>query len=89
VARKLEFDILSGGKISIDLDGCSTCSTRACIKKCRSSKTKPVLVIKDGAPVLNFDHEDIKKGACTECLACELDCRVYGNGAVNITLPIK
>jgi hypothetical protein len=87
--KSLEFELFSGGKILIDLKRCKGCSSKACIKNCRSSKTRPVLVIKDGLPALSFDYEQLKNGACTECLGCELDCWLYGNKAVSIELPLK
>jgi len=45
-------------------------------------------VLKDGVPDLDFDFDELEKGACTECLACELDCELYGNKVVAIELPV-
>ncbi|MBO05625.1 MAG: hypothetical protein CMI58_01040 [Parcubacteria group bacterium] len=87
--RMLEFNILSGGNVSIDLTKCKSCSTKACIRNCKSSKTRPVLVLKDGVPDLDFGFDELEKGACTECLACELDCQLYGNKAVIIELTVS
>ncbi len=86
---KLEFNIFSGGNVSIDLNKCESCSTKACIRNCKSSKTRPVLVLKDGVPDLDFGFDELEKGACTECLACELDCQLYGNKAVIIELTVS
>ncbi len=85
----LEFNLFSGGKIRIDTSICSRCRTKACIKNCRSSKSGPVLVIKDGIPATDYSKDELRKGACTECLACELDCQLYGKEAIKITLPLE
>jgi hypothetical protein len=39
-------------------------------------------------PALKPTLEEVKRGACTEDLACELDCQLYGNKAIVITLPL-
>ena len=32
--------------------------------------------------------DEIKKGKCTDCVACELACQLHGNGGVTITYPM-
>lgn len=46
-------------------------------------------MLKDGVPDLDFGFDELEKGACTECLACELDCQLYGNKAVIIELTVS
>jgi hypothetical protein len=47
-----------------------------------------ILELKDGVPALKPTLEEVKRGACTEDLACELDCELYGKKAIVITLPL-
>lgn len=47
-----------------------------------------VLELKDGVPALKPTLDEVKRGACTEDLGCELDCELYGNKAISITLPL-
>ena len=42
----------------------------------------------DGVPVLKVTLEDAARGRCTECLACEVDCRARGAGGGHVRLPI-
>ncbi len=84
----LEFEVRSGGTISIDLEKCRSCETKACVKICSTTGMGQILELKDGLPALKPTLEEVKRGACTEDLACELDCRLYGNKAIVITLPL-
>ena len=43
----------------------------------------------DGLPVLAIEEADAKKGKCTECLACEVECWFHGNRGGHIDLPIE
>jgi NAD-dependent dihydropyrimidine dehydrogenase PreA subunit len=84
----LEFEVRSGGTIRIDLDRCRACETKACVKICNSTGMGQILELKDGVPALKPTLEEVKRGACTEDLACELDCELYGKKAIVITLPL-
>ena len=84
----LEFEVRSGGTIRIDLDKCRACETKACVKICNSTGMGQILELKDGVPALKPTLEEVKRGACTEDLACELDCELYGKKAIVITLPL-
>lgn len=84
----LEFEVRSGGTIRIDLDKCRACETKACVKICNSIGMGQILELKDGVPALKPTLEEVKRGACTEDLACELDCELYGKKAIVITLPL-
>ena len=41
-----------------------------------------------GCPILAIGAEEAKKGRCTECLACELECEFHGNQGIIVDLPI-
>jgi len=47
-----------------------------------------ILDLEDGLPVLNIPEEDAKKGGCTECLACQIECFFDGNRGGQVILPI-
>lgn len=83
----LVFEVLSGGTVEIDLEQCNRCDSKVCINVCSSQGD--ILTLKDGVPALKRTAEEVKKGACTECLGCELDCLLHGKNAINITLPVK
>ncbi len=72
------------GSIYIDHEACNKCESKACISAC----PKDVLKLENGVPVLNLEPEEVKKGKCTECLACEIACKFEGKGALYIHLPI-
>ena len=72
------------GTIYIDHKKCQTCETKACIKECAFG----VLKEDEGVPVNAMEFEIIKRGKCTECLACEIACRFDGKGSLYIYLPI-
>ncbi len=83
----LIFEVLSGGTIEIDLDRCKDCKNKVCVDVCSSQGD--ILALEDDVPVLKRTAEEVKKGACTECLGCELECLLYGNNAIKIILPVK
>jgi NAD-dependent dihydropyrimidine dehydrogenase PreA subunit len=84
----LEFEVRSGGTIRIDLKKCGSCETKACVKMCNTPLMGQILELKDGVPALKYSLEEVKRGACTEDLGCELQCELYGNKALVITLPL-
>jgi hypothetical protein len=81
------FQISSGGEICFDLSGCEECSSKACVKACNQLNMGNILKIENGLPRLKVSEEDVKRGACTECLSCELECRLEGSGGIRIILP--
>jgi hypothetical protein len=79
----LHFDVLSGGTISIDTGSCHTCASKACVTVCAEQSPGPVLVLgDDGRPRLKPTLAEVKRGVCTECLGCLLDCEIRGKNAV-------
>jgi succinyl-CoA synthetase beta subunit len=79
------FETVTDGVVTYDHDICVTCKSKACIEAC----VPQILKLNDaGAPVLNISREEAKKGGCIECLACEVDCFLYGAGGGYIALPI-
>jgi len=73
------------GKIEFDHEKCLNCKSKACIEAC----SPKILKIVDEKAVLAISTDDAKKGKCTECLACELECFLKGEKAIRITLPIQ
>ncbi len=73
------------GSINIDHNVCKNCPTQSCVKSCNYN----ILKIEDGVPVLAIEKEDVKKGKCIECLACEIACKFNGRNGLYIHLPIE
>ena len=86
--KVLEFEVRSGGTIRIDLEKCLSCETKACVKICSQTGMGQILELADGLPALKYSLEEVKRGACTEDLGCELECELHGNRALVITLPL-
>ncbi len=87
--KVLAFEVLSGGRITIDLSKCSACETRACVEVC-SVQGGPLVFDEDiGVPSLRWPLERVRKGGCVECLGCELACALRGHQAVRIDLPLQ
>ena len=84
----LKFNVFSGGYIEIDLDLCASCTSKACVKACNEHLSGHVLDLKNGFPSLRINSKEKYVRECTECLACELDCMIYGMGAIKICLPM-
>ncbi|MGE5848756.1 MAG: hypothetical protein ACM362_01350, partial [Candidatus Methylomirabilota bacterium] len=75
----LAFEVLSGGTITIDTTACPTCESKACATVCAEQSPGPVLVIGGHArSCLKPKLAEVKRGVCTECLGCLLDCEVRG-----------
>jgi len=83
----LEFETFSGGRVIINLPKCGDCQSKACIQICSLPTMGRVLELKDGKPSLKKDPKEVKRGACTECLGCELECELRGMKAIQIILP--
>jgi len=75
------------GKLTIELNKCIApkCGF-ACVKACRWYG-RSCLKIKDGKPALVGSPEQLKR-LCNECLACEVECELYGGRAIKIELPL-
>jgi succinyl-CoA synthetase beta subunit len=83
--RLYQFQTVTGGMITYDHSVCAACESKVCIQEC----VPKILSLNDeGVPVLNISAEDAKKGRCSECLACEVDCFFKGAGGGHIVLPI-
>jgi succinyl-CoA synthetase beta subunit len=78
------FDTVTGGKVILDHAACRDCSSKICIKTCVPS----ILNLENDVPVLNITEDQAKKGGCTECLACEVECFFEGNRGGQVLLPI-
>ncbi|OGO19381.1 MAG: hypothetical protein A2Z14_07730 [Chloroflexi bacterium RBG_16_48_8] len=78
------FDTVTGGKVILDHAACRECKSKICIETCVPS----ILSLKDGVPVLYISEDQAKKGGCTECLACEVECYFEGNRGGQVVLPI-
>jgi succinyl-CoA synthetase beta subunit len=84
----LTFEVFSGGSVTIDHVVCATCETKACVAACQAPSLGSVLVLQDGLPALAVTAEQAKRGACIECLACDLACRSDGAGGLQFVLPM-
>lgn len=81
--KPYRFDTTTGG-VEFDHALCVDCVAKPCVEAC-----EPAILRLDGvAPVLAISTDKAKSGGCTECLACELECAVAGNGGASINLPI-
>ncbi|MDY0020391.1 MAG: acetate--CoA ligase family protein [Anaerolineae bacterium] len=83
--RPYRFETISGGTVILDHAVCATCTSKACIEACAG---RILSLDVTGAPVLAITPEEAKKGGCVECLACEVDCLLYGAGGGYVSLPI-
>ncbi len=79
------FETVTGGTVTYDHAICATCESKVCIEACAMKILK---LDEAGCPVLNIAPADAKKGRCSECLGCEVDCLLYGAGGGKVTLPI-
>ncbi len=79
------FETITGGRITYDHALCRDCESKACVTTC----VPQILSLVGDVPVLNISHEQAKKGGCTECLACEVECYFLGNRGGRIFLPIE
>ncbi|MDN5347691.1 MAG: hypothetical protein PWP65_1255 [Clostridia bacterium] len=84
----LQFEVFSGGKVCIDLEKCKGCVSKVCIEACTGTGKPEAFELREGLPALRVDPAALKKGGCVECLACELDCQLYGNKGLTIVLPM-
>ncbi|MBN2003813.1 MAG: acetate--CoA ligase family protein [Anaerolineae bacterium] len=79
------FQTVTGGTVAFDHTACVECESKVCIEACAMKILK---LDSNGRPVLNILPSEAKKGKCSECLGCEVDCLLYGAGGGHVTLPI-
>ncbi|MDA8226658.1 MAG: hypothetical protein M0T74_02945 [Desulfitobacterium hafniense] len=74
--------------IKIDTSKCDTCETKACADACKKF-ARGLLGIDDKgrASVAHRNEEEVLRLG-TECLACEIACKFYGNDAIEIEVPV-
>ncbi len=83
--KPYSFETVTGGTVMYDHARCRDCETKVCVQTCAPQ----ILSLEDGVPVLNISHAEAKRGGCTECLACEVECYFLGNRGGVIKLPIQ
>jgi len=89
MTKRLVFETMGGATIEIDLEKCKKCDSKACVEACNKPHMGSILGLdENGMPQLVLDEAKVNRGACTDCLACELDCELYGNKALKITLEM-
>lgn len=75
-------------RIRIDEALCAVCTSHACIEACRIYGRAIIVRGEDDRVVLAGDaQESARRG--NECLACEYECRLRGQGALVIEAPIE
>ena len=80
------FETVTGGMVTFDYAICATCESKVCIQACG----RQILELNDdGCPILNVTPDAAKKGRCSECLGCDVDCLLYGAGGGHVELPIS
>ncbi|RLC76712.1 MAG: succinyl-CoA synthetase subunit beta [Chloroflexi bacterium] len=83
--KPYSFETITGGTVTFDHAICAACENKVCVQEC----ARQILSLdEEGLPVLNITREEAKKGRCVECLACEVDCLLYGAGGGRVELPI-
>lgn len=88
MSAELVFSVYSGGKVRFDLEICATCQTKACVSACGMANLACVITLHDGLPALRVTPAEAARGACIECLACEMACDKDGIGGIDFTLPM-
>ncbi len=78
------FPTVTAGEVSFDYARCDACESKACVADC----VPQILKLDGGRPVLNITSEEAARGRCSECLACEVECRARGGGGGRVALPI-
>lgn len=73
------------GAITYDHAICARCESKACVAACVPQILK---TSQEGVPVLKVTLEEAARGRCTECLACEVDCRALGAGGGHVRLLV-
>jgi hypothetical protein len=84
-SRPYTFNTVTGGTVTYDHSVGAGCESKVCVRECAG---KILSLTEEGVPVLNITPEEARKGRCSECLACEVDCFFQGAGGGKIVLPI-
>lgn len=84
-AEPYRFETVSGGTVTLDHARCRDCASKVCIERC----VPQILSLQGDVPVLDIDRERARRGGCTECLACEVECFFDGNRGGFVHLPIQ
>jgi succinyl-CoA synthetase beta subunit len=84
-AQPYRFATVTGGTVTLDHAMCAGCSNKVCVRECAPQILK---LDERGCPVLAISAEEARKGRCSECLACEVDCLFEGAGGGYVELPI-
>jgi succinyl-CoA synthetase beta subunit len=79
-----QFATVTGGTVTLDHALCRDCETKICIETC----VPKILSLEMEVPILNLSMDEVQKGGCVECLACEIECHFEGNSGGWIHLPI-
>jgi hypothetical protein len=83
-AEPYAFETVTGGVVTLDHARCRECASKVCVTHCAPQ----ILTIENEVPVLNISRETARRGGCTECLACEVECYFEGNRGGYVYLPI-
>jgi succinyl-CoA synthetase beta subunit len=78
------FETITNGNVVLDHAACRECESKVCVERC----VPGILSLDGDVPVLNISPEEARRGGCTECLACEVECAFDGNGGGQVFLPI-
>jgi hypothetical protein len=74
--------------VTVDTAACRSCASKACVTACEKY-SRGMLRLADGAPsVAHLSDEEVRRQG-TECLACEHACRLRGEGALRINVPVE
>jgi succinyl-CoA synthetase beta subunit len=72
------------GSVLVDRRRCEGCASLACVKAC-SLYGGYLYRVEDGKMILGIPAQTVPR-QCNECLSCEYECRVRGQGAICIEL---
>jgi len=75
------------GKVLVDENKCTGCQSLACVKPC-SLYGGYLFRVQNKKMILGIDQEQVPR-KCTECLACENECNLRGQGALKVSLPVE
>jgi succinyl-CoA synthetase beta subunit len=78
------FETVTGGEVTFDYARCRDCESKACVENCAPG----ILKIEQDVPLLAISTDEARKGGCTECLACQIECYYQGNQGGYVNLPI-
>lgn len=84
---EIKFNTMTGTIVFRDYVKCKSCYKKLCVEACKRYGTGIIRFDKD-IPTLSVSPERLKKGACSECLACEFICNNEGSGILTVDLPL-